>query len=90
MKNSIFFYSNHRGSSQFWQGLHKVMNGRNCSFWHDCWLQSVLLQVAYDNLYNMARDPEITTAACRDPEITTAECWDGDFRRTLSQSEFDS
>jgi hypothetical protein len=60
-----FFYSNSNGSSQFWQGLHKVKhlfkwgaiykveNGQHCHFWHDVWIGTVPLKIQYEELFRM-------------------------------------
>jgi hypothetical protein len=90
-----FFSSKVKGSSQFWQGLHKIKhlfkwgaafkvgNGGNCRFWEDCWLLNVPLKIAYDDLYKMAREPYVSVADCFDGGE-----WFVDFKRPLSVSEF--
>jgi hypothetical protein len=62
MPDDNFFNSRSMGSSQFWQGLHKikhlfkwgaihrVKNGRNTSFWEDVWCGDVPLKVQYPDL----------------------------------------
>jgi len=95
MSNSNFFSSKSRGSSQFWQGLHKVKslfkwgaifsigNGKNCLFWHDCWLHSVPLKIYYEDLYKMVRYPNCSVADC-----WVNQDWFVEFRRALSSVEF--
>jgi hypothetical protein len=92
-----FFTSKSKGSSQFWQGLHKVKhlfkwgamfkvrNGATCSFWQDSWVQDVPLKIAYGNLYKMAREPLCSVRDCWDEDD-----WFVDFRRALSIDEFES
>lgn len=64
------------GSSQFWQGLHKVKhlfkwgaiykvgNGKLCRFWQDCWVLDVPLKIAFEDLYIMVRNQEVVVADC--------------------------
>jgi hypothetical protein len=91
-----FLSSRSKGTSQFWQGLHKVKhlfkwgaifkdgNGVNCQFWQDCWLLQVPFKIAFENLYKMARDPFCSVADC-----WVDQEWYVDFRRTLSSGEFE-
>ena len=91
-----FFSAPRKGSSQFWQGLHKVKNlfkwgaifkvrnGLNCRFWQDCWLLDVPLKVAYEDLFILARDPEVIVADC-----WADNDWWVDFKRTLSVKDFE-
>jgi hypothetical protein len=96
MKSGGFFGSSMKGSSLFWQGLHKIKhlfkwgaifkveNGKLCRFWQDCWIMEVPLKIAYEDLFKFARDPD----------CVVTDCWDGDdwfieFRRSLSAWEYD-
>jgi len=92
-----FFYSNSKGSSQFWQGLHKVKhlfkwgaiykveNGQHCRFWHDVWIGTVPLKIQYEELFRMVQQPNCSVADCCDEES-----WELDFKRTLSLQEYNS
>lgn len=76
MRSGGFFGSKASGSSQFWQGLHKIKhlfkwgaifkvgNGNFCRLWQDCWIMEVPLKIAYEDLYIMARNPECFVADC--------------------------
>lgn len=59
MRYGNFFDSKVVGSSQFWQGLHKVKhlfkwgaiykieNGKLCKFWQDYWITSAPLKIIF-------------------------------------------
>jgi hypothetical protein len=95
MEGVNFFSSKTKGSSQFWQGLHKVKhlfkwgatfeigNGNNCLFWQDCWLYDVPLKMYHEELYKMARYPTCSVSDC-----WVEQDWFVDFRRALSSEEF--
>ncbi|RLN34680.1 putative retroelement [Panicum miliaceum] len=89
-----FFTSSSRGSSQFWQGLHKVKHlfkwgalfkvkdGEKVSLWEDSWVNDSPLKHQFPSLY----------AFCEDPLATIADCWqdgewDVNFRRTFSEED---
>jgi hypothetical protein len=95
MEGVNLFSSKTKGSSQFWQGLHKVKHlfkrgatfeigdGNHCLSWQDCWLYDVLLKIYHEELYKMARH-----LICY-----VSDCWVEqdlfvDFRRALSSEEF--
>jgi hypothetical protein len=95
MDGCNFFSAQAKGSSQFWQELHKikhlfkwgalfkVKNGLNCRFWQDCWLQDVPLKIAYGDLFCFARDPECVVVDC-----WVYDDWFMNFRRALSINEY--
>ena len=95
LKNANFFASKAKGSSQFWQGLHRVKhlfkwgatftigNGKNCLFWQDSWIHDVPLKILYEDLYKMVWHPNCSVSDCwADLE------WFVDVRRALSSEEF--
>jgi len=89
-----FFTSRTLGSSQFWQGLHKVKHlfkwgaihkmkdGYKTSFWHDVWIGDSPLRLQYPSLYNMCRDKEALVA-----DYYKDGDWEIEFRRSLLGSE---
>src|SRR6185312_6695268 len=96
MPGGNFFDSKSRGSSQFWQGLHKikhlfkwgaihkVRDGKKTSFWRDVWCGEVPLKTQFPELFKI----------CRDPTAWVCECWDVDgwnisLRRSLTAGEAD-
>lgn len=95
MDDRGFFYSDSKGSSQFWQGLHKVKhlfkwgaiykveNGQHCSFWQDVWVGNVPLKIQYEEIYKMVRDPSCLVADCWDEDG-----WGMDFKRALTCHEY--
>lgn len=96
MKDGNFFGSKVKGSSQFWQGLHKikhlfkwgaifkVKNGRLCRFLQDCWVLDVPFKVTFDDPYSLVRNQENVVADCWEDNE-----WFVDFKRALSVQEFD-
>jgi hypothetical protein len=68
------FSAPRKGSSQFWKRLHKVKhlfkwgaifrvrNSLNCRFWQDFWVMSVPLKVAFEDLFRLARDLEVSVS----------------------------
>jgi len=95
MPEGSVFYSNIKGSSQFWQDLHEVKHlfkwgaifrigdECHCKFWLDGWLHEVPLCISYDDLFKMVREPNSFVADCLDEGQ-----WVIEFRRTLSVSEY--
>ena len=91
MPSGNFFCSKVRGSSQFWQGIHKVKhlfkwgaihkvgNGLNTFFWSDIWLNDTLLKTQFPNLYSMSR---FANALVADNWIEDE--WQVEFRRSLT------
>jgi len=88
------FFTSCAGTSQFWQGLHKikhlfkwgaiyqVKDGKSISFWEDIWLRDVPVKTIYPDLYSM----------CSQPQAKVIDYWDGTewniaFRRSLSVPE---
>lgn len=96
MKTGNFFNSKVTGSSQFWQGLHKVKhlfkwgaiykveNGKLCRFWQDRWIKNAPLKIIFDDLYKLVRDQDCTVADCWEDEE-----WSVDFKRALSIHDYD-
>jgi len=97
MPDGNFFNSKYKGTSQFWQGLHKVKHlfkwgalykvgdGSLTAFWDDVWLGQSPLKTQFPNLFSI----------CEDPTVTVADCWDHgawsvNFRRSLSSREGES
>ena len=65
-----------------WGALFKVKNGLNCRFWQHCWLLNVPLKIAYEDLFRMVRDSEVTVADC-----WIDDDWWLDFKRELCPSK---
>ena len=91
MPSGNFFCSKVRGSSQFWQGIHKVKhlfkwgaihkvgNGLNTFFWSDIWLNDTLLKTQFPNLYSMSR---FANALVADNWMENE--WQVEFRRSAN------
>ena len=94
MLDRNFFNSKCKGTSQFWQGLHKVKHlfkwgafhkvgdGSLTSFWSDIWLGQSPLKVQFPNIFRI----------CEDPTAMVADCcadigWLINFRQILSLEE---
>jgi hypothetical protein len=94
MPDDNFFNSKSHGTSQFWQGLHKVKhlfkwgaeykikNGEQALFWEDVWLGSTPLKIQFPDLYKFCDDPEALVA-----DYFSADGWEIGFRRTLTVGE---
>jgi hypothetical protein len=63
--------------------LFRVRNGVNCRFWQDCWVMSVPLKVAFEDLFRLARDLEVSVSEC-----WVDDDWWIDFKRALSAQDF--
>ena len=94
MPDGLFFNSKKRGSSQFWQGLHrvkhflkwgvhyKVHSGTKVTFWKDTWLGESPIHVQFPNLFRLCEDPDILIVDC-----VSSGNWNLRFRRSLNLSE---
>jgi hypothetical protein len=95
IRNEGFLGSKIKGSSQFWQELHKVKhlfkwgaifkveNGKLCRFWQDSWIMEVPLKIAFADLYRFADNAECTVAEC-----WVEDDWYIEFKRSLSSQEY--
>jgi hypothetical protein len=91
MPENNFFKSKIRGTSQFWQGLHKVKHlfkwgavfrakkGDNIRFWEDAWAGRVPLKIQYPDLYKICDDQDALVSDCFDEGD-----WEIGFRRSLT------
>lgn len=96
MRSGGFFNSKTVGSSQFWKGLHKIKhlfkwgaiykveNRMTCKFWQDCWVLNVPLNIAFEDLFVLARNPNCSVKDC-----WSEGDWFIDFKRALSSRDFD-
>ena len=94
MPNGNFFNSKCKGTSQFWQGLHKVKHlfkwgaihkvgdGSLTSFWSDVWLGQSPLKIQFSDLFRICADPSAMVANCY-----ADNGWIINFRRSLSLEE---
>ena len=94
MPNANFFNSKSEGTSQFWQGLHKVKHlfkwgaidkvgdGSLTSFWSDVWLGQSPLKIQFSDLFRICTDPSAMVADCY-----ADNGWLINFRRSLSLEE---
>ena len=74
MPDGNFFNSKSKGTSQFWQGLHKVKHlfkwgalhkvgdGFLIAFWGDVWLGPSPLKTQFPDLFNYCEDPTVLVA----------------------------
>ena len=97
MQDGNFFKSKCKGTSQFWQGLHKVKHlfkwgathkvgdGSLTSFWGDTWLGQTPLKIQFPELFGIGEDPTVSVVDC----LENGE-WRVNFRRTFSAREADS
>ena len=93
LQDGNFFNSKTQGTSQFWQGLHKVKHlfkwgalytvgdGYKIAFWHDTWLRDCPIRVQFPTLYSMCRDEEALVA-----DYYIHGEWDIDFRKSLESN----
>ena len=94
MPNGNFFNSKCKGTSQLWQGLHKVKHlfkwgaihkvgdGSLTSFWSDVWLGQSPLKIQFSDLFRICTDPSAMVADCY-----ADNGWLINFRRSLSLEE---
>jgi len=80
LRNGTFFSSPSRGTSQFWQSLHKVKHlfkwgaiyqvkdGKKTLFWKDIWKGDSPIKSHFPELYQM----------CTYPRASVADYWDGE------------
>ena len=94
MSDGNFFNSKYKGTSQFWQGLHKVKHlfkwgtmytvgdGSLISFWGGIWLGQFPLKSLFLELFRICEDPTVLVSDC-----FTNDEWCVNFRRSLSPWE---
>ena len=76
MSDGNFFSSKCKGTSQFWQGLHKVKHlfkwgamhkvgdGSLTFFWGDTWLGQLPLKTLFPELFRLCEDPTVLVSDC--------------------------
>ncbi|CAN6285209.1 unnamed protein product [Urochloa humidicola] len=94
MPQGNFFTSKVKGTSQFWQGLHKVKhlfkwgaihkvkNGSKTFFWEDVWIGDSLLKLQFPSLFCICEDSKVLVQDC-----FFDDSWSINFRRTLTEQE---
>lgn len=96
MPDGNFFTSRSIGTSQFWQGLHKVKHlfkwganykvkdGRMVSFWDDPWIGDAPIRVLYPTLYSYCNNKQSTVKEC-----SHGENWTIDFNRSFNAYDWE-